>query len=178
MPDSHCLRFCAVMVSLELAIYIAWALAVVLFDCLRRRIPNALIAAGALCALALAAARLSPFDTAPASALTGAAIGGIALLPFWFAGTMGAADVKAFAALGLWCGPRALVGIWVAASLAAFVHALVLLFGMHRKPGVASSDVSASEPSAARSASGTPYGALLALASLGYLALHALEMQP
>jgi hypothetical protein len=132
MPDSHCLRFCAVMVSFELAIYIAWALAVVSYDCLRRRIPNAPIAAGALCALALSLARLSPLDTAPDSALIGAALGGVALL----------------------------------------------LFCVHRDPRVAPSGLSVSAPSAAHALSGTPYGALLALAPLGYLALHALERRP
>ncbi|SAK43685.1 membrane protein [Caballeronia pedi] len=158
------------MLSIESASFIGWALAVALFDWRRRLIPNAFIIAGTLCALAFAALRISPFDTAIGAALIGLVAGFVALMPFYVLGMMGAADVKVFAVLGVWCGPRALVGIWVAASLAAFVHALVLLarrhaaFALRDLPDAASLDE--------RRRSSTPYGALLSLAALGHLVLH------
>ncbi|SAK51115.1 peptidase A24A, prepilin type IV [Caballeronia temeraria] len=161
------------MLSIQSAIFIAWALAVVLFDGRRRLIPNALIIVGALCALALAAARISPFDIPLGIALLGLAAGFVALLPFYALGMMGAADVKAFAVIGAWCGPQALVIIWVAASLAACVHALVLLAG-RRRAAFALRDLPHTAAPEERRRNSTPYGALLALAAIGHLAaLHA-----
>jgi prepilin peptidase CpaA len=159
------------MYSIKSAIFIAWALAVVLFDARRRLIPNSLALAGVLTALALAAWHRSPFDVSLAHAWLGFAAGAIALLPFYLLGMMGAADPKIFAALGAWCGPRALAGIWIAASLAACAHALVLLVRSHVMP---LSDLPVDASPAERRHATTPFGALLALASIGHLALHAL----
>lgn len=160
------------MLPIESALFIGWALAVGLSDWRRRLIPNALVLAGGAGALALAAARLSPFDISTGAALIGLAAGFVALLPFYFLGMTGAADVKIFAVLGAWCGPRALVGIWVAASLAAFVHALVLL--ARRRAVFALRDLPEQASLAERRRNSTPYGLLLAAAGLGHLALHAL----
>jgi prepilin peptidase CpaA len=160
------------MFLIESASFIGWALAVVLFDWRRRLIPNALIIAGALCAILFAAAQASPFDTPIGASLTGIAAGLIALVPFYALGMMGAADVKTFAALGAWCGPRALVGIWVAASLAAGLHALVLL--ARRRAAFMPGNPHDGAPLAALRRNTTPYGALLALAAIAQLALHAL----
>ena len=151
------------MLLIEFASFIVWALAVALFDWRHRLIPNALIIAGALCALAFAVAHVSPFGISIGASLAGLAIGFVALMPFYALGMMGAADVKTFAALGAWCGPRALVAIWVAASLAAGLHALVLL--ARRRAAFAS-------PAEPRRDT-TPYAALLALAALGHMALDA-----
>jgi prepilin peptidase CpaA len=158
------------MFSLEFAIFIAWALAVAISDCRRRLISNSLVAAGAACAFASAALRLGPFDTTLPAALLGACAGAFALLPFWRFGMMGAADVKLFAALGAWCGPRALVSIWVAANLVAFAHALMLL--ARRRLAHRTTTATATPPA------GAPYGAMLALAALGQLALHMPEVRP
>jgi prepilin peptidase CpaA len=149
------------MFSLEFAIFIAWALAVVISDCRRRLIPNSLVATGAACAFVLAAFRIGPFDTTLPAALTGASAGALALLPFWRFGVMGAGDVKLFAALGAWCGPRALVSIWVAANLAAFAHALVLLARRSSAPAMTTATLQ----------TGSPYGAMLALAAIAQLLL-------
>jgi len=159
------------MLSIESAIFIAWALAIVIIDWRRRLIPNALIIVGASGALAFAAARISPFDTSIGAALIGFGAGFVALMPFHVLGMMGAADVKAFAVLGAWCGPRALVGIWVAASLAAFVHALVLL--ARRRAVFALRDLPDTATLEQRRRNSTPYGALLAAAAIGHLALFA-----
>ncbi|KMZ12237.1 putative prepilin peptidase transmembrane protein [Candidatus Burkholderia humilis] len=149
------------MSLIESAIFIAWALAVVLFDSWRRLIPSSLALSGVFAALALAASRHSPFDLSFAQALLGLAVGGVALFPFYLLGMMGAADPKIFAALGAWCGPRALIGIWIAASLAAFVHALVLL--ARRRVVFALRDLPAdASPAECRRAT-TPFGALHAL---------------
>lgn len=164
------------MFSIESALFIAWALAIILFDWRRRLIPNALVVLGAMCAFAFAAARISPFDTTLGFALLGLVAGFVALMPFYVLGMMGAADVKAFAALGAWCGPRALVGIWVAASLAAGLHALVLL--ARRRAAYALRDLPESASLAERRRNSTPYGALLALAALGHLWLHTLGAHP
>jgi prepilin peptidase CpaA len=163
------------MYSIESAIFVAWALAVVLFDTQRRLIPNPLALAGVFAALALAAWQRSPFDLSLGQACFGFAAGALALLPFYLLGMMGAADPKIFAALGAWCGPHALVGIWVAASLSALAHALVLL--ARRRAVFAVRDLSADASPAERRHATTPFGALLALASIGYLALHALRVR-
>lgn len=109
------------------ALFFAWALAVVLFDCFLRRVPNLLVFAGLVAACVLAMFDHSPFQTSVAAALLGAAVGLFALLPFFMLDLMGGADVKVFVALGAWCGVHALPRLWVAASLAAGVHALILL---------------------------------------------------
>jgi prepilin peptidase CpaA len=161
------------MLSFENAILIAWALAVALSDCRRRLIPNSLILTGGLFALAFAAWRVSPFDITLEDALVGTAGGFAALLPFYLLDMMGAADIKFFAAVGAWCGPHALPGIWIAASLAACVHALILL--ARRTPAFQLRDFPAEPPVAEYRRSSTPFGALLAFAVIAHLALHALE---
>jgi prepilin peptidase CpaA len=162
------------MLSFENAILIAWALAVALSDCRRRSIPNSLVLAGGMAALAFAAWRASPFDITFESALLGTAAGFAALLPFYLLNLMGAADIKLFAAVGAWCGPHALVGIWIAASLAALVHALILL--ARRIPVRQLRDFPANTPIADFRRATTPFGALLAFAVIAHLALHALEI--
>lgn len=97
-------------------------------------------------------------------------IGLAALLPFFALGLMGAGDVKVFAALGAWCGVYALPGLWMAASLAAGVHALWLLIttrtrlaGLVRHPG-------ATFELAGKAS--TPYAACLTVAATVWLVLH------
>lgn len=108
-------------------LFSSWALAVAVSDCRRRRVPNTLVAAGLFAAIACALAGRGPFGVAPLPAMFGAAVGLVALIPFFAMRVMGAGDVKVFAVLGVWCGAPALVGLWLAASIAAAVHALVLL---------------------------------------------------
>ncbi|GGC30047.1 hypothetical protein GCM10011400_15890 [Paraburkholderia caffeinilytica] len=103
----------------------------------------------------------------------GALVGLAALLPFFALGVMGAADVKVFAVLGAWCGMHALLGLWMAASLAAGVHALWLLIttrtrlaGLFRHDGVTFE--------LAGKAS-TPYAACLTAAASAWLLLQGLS---
>lgn len=155
-------------------VFAAWAAVVAVCDCRSRRVPNALVAAGLIAALAFALVHGSPFGMTPARALAGAAVGLVALMPFFALGVMGAADVKVFAVLGAWCGVNALLGLWVAASLAAGVHAVVLLLAM-RGRAVTSGPQAASEL-VSRTSRGTPYAACLTVPAIAWLALRALHL--
>jgi prepilin peptidase CpaA len=116
-------------VPIQSLLFFTWAAAVAVFDCRNRRIPNLLVVAGFAAAFASVLAHRSPFGISPLQAVAGAALGFVVLLPFFALRVMGAADVKVFSVLGTWCGASALLGLWIAASLAAAVHALVLLIG-------------------------------------------------
>src|SRR5258707_9296688 len=114
-------------VSVGILLFIAWAAVVAVSDCRRRRISNPVVVAGLAAAFACAFLQCGPFGVSLTQAAIGALVGLAALLPFFALGVMGAADVKVFAVLGAWCGMHALPGLWMAASLAAGVHALWLL---------------------------------------------------
>jgi len=77
------------------ALFISWALAVVLFDCRSRRIPNWLVIAGLAVACALVASGHSPFHIDLSDAALGLIAGLILLLPFYLLGLMGAAGIHA-----------------------------------------------------------------------------------
>ncbi|WP_218569437.1 A24 family peptidase [Pseudomonas sp. Hp2] len=62
----------------------------------------------------------------PSQALIGL-LCGLALLPFYAFRLMGAGDVKFFGTLGFLLGWQAMLPIWVAASLMAGLHAVVIL---------------------------------------------------
>jgi len=111
----------------SLILFVAWAAWIAVCDCRSRRISNSLIVTGLVTALACAFLHKNPFGITIAQAAVGAAVGLIALLPFFAIGVMGAADVKVFAVLGAWCGVHALFGLWAVASLVAGVHAVWLL---------------------------------------------------
>lgn len=82
---------------------------------------------------------------------------------------MGAADVKVFAVLGAWCGMHALPGLWMAASLAAGVHALWLLITTRtRLAGLVRQSGATFELAGKAS---TPYAACLTVAASGWLVL-------
>ena len=182
------------------ALFISWALAVILFDCRSRRIPNWLVIAGLAVACVLVASGHSPFHIDLSSAALGLLAGLLALLPFYLIGLMGAADVKVFATLGAWCGFHALPALWIVASIAAGIHVLYLLASavIEGRRKSASSSLESS-PNVAGYADGfhdvtrpgaerpsgytfivggrraTPYAALLAISAIGSLTLHALE---
>jgi prepilin peptidase CpaA len=108
-------------------VFTGWAALVAWSDCRDRRVANGLVAVGGVAALVCSALHAAPFGTTPAQAAIGASIGFAVLVPFFLLGVMGAADVKVFAAIGAWCGASALLGVWVAATLASALHALVVL---------------------------------------------------
>ncbi|KUZ40736.1 prepilin peptidase [Burkholderia territorii] len=107
--------------------FLAWAVLVTACDIRSRRIPNLLVVGGLIAALASAFSGANPFGIVRIQALLGMFVGLVGLLPFFFLRVMGAADVKVFAVLGAWCGVHGLMWLWIAASVAAGIHALAVL---------------------------------------------------
>ncbi|AJZ60471.1 type IV leader peptidase family protein [Paraburkholderia fungorum] len=159
-------------VSVGILLFIAWAAVVAVSDCRSRRISNSVVVAGLVAAFGCAFLQCGPFGVSLTQAGIGVVVGLAALLPFFAFGVMGAADVKVFAVLGAWCGMHALLGLWMAASFAAAVHALWLLIttrtrlaGLLRSHGVTFE--LAGKPS-------TPYAACLTAAASVWLVLQGL----
>lgn len=96
-------------------------------------------------------------------------VGLLALLPFFALGLMGAADVKVFAVLGAWCGMHALPGLWMAASLAAGVHALWLLITTRTRLAGFGRHAGATFEIGGKAS--TPYAAFLTVAAMLWLVL-------
>lgn len=104
--------------------FLGWAAFVATSDIRFRCIRNWLVVAGLVCALSAAVIGGNPFGISMAHSLIGAAVGLVCFFPLFALRVMGAADVKVFAVLGAWCGAPMLLWFWIAASLAAGVHAL------------------------------------------------------
>lgn len=150
--------------------FAAWAAAVAVCDVRSRRVPNALVLAGFVAAVAAACARAGPLHIDTGAALLAAALGFVALLPFYLLRVMGAADVKVFAVLGAWCGKEALVALWLVASIAALVHVLALLIATHaRRPR--SGDGRRARVITVGARRATPYATCLTAPALAWLIL-------
>lgn len=152
--------------------FVAWATTVAACDLRYRRVTNALIAAGLIAAFACTFTVRMPFGVGPDQAALGALLGLAALLPFFALRVMGAADVKVFAVLGAWCGPHALLDLWIAASILAGLHALALLVAT-RTP-LATLVRSGEATFGLRGHRATPYVTCLAIPALGMLVLRQL----
>lgn len=148
---------------------VAWSVAVALCDYRSRRIPNSLVVAGLVAALAVALWQRGPFNVTIAQSALGAAVGFIALVPLFALGVMGAADVKVFAVLGAWCGMHALLGLWVAASLLGGVHAVWVLISTRTR--LASLGRHGGPTFAVGGKRATPYAACLTGSALVWLAV-------
>lgn len=159
-------------VFIGVLLFIVWASTVAFCDCRYRRIPNSMIVAGLAAALVCALAQCGPFGVSVTQASIGALIGLVALLPFFALGVMGAADVKVFAVLGAWCGMHALLGLWMAASLAAGIHALWLVIVTRTRLAGLGRHGAPTFELAGKAA--TPYAACLTGAASGWLVLQAL----
>lgn len=107
--------------------FLAWAILVAASDIRFRHISNALVLAGLAGGFAGAFFNGNPFGVSPGQATVGMMVGLAGFFPFFLLRVMGAADVKIFAVLGVWCGARGLVWLWIAASLVAGIHAVALL---------------------------------------------------
>ncbi|QGZ61699.1 A24 family peptidase [Paraburkholderia acidisoli] len=149
----------------------AWAAAVAVCDVRSRRVPNALVLAGFVAALAAACARAGPLHIDLGAALVAAALGFVALLPFYLLRVMGAADVKVFAVLGAWCGKEALIALWLVASVAALVHVLALLIATRARRAHTSSDGRRARVIAVGARRGTPFATCLTAPALAWLVL-------
>ncbi|MFP6558700.1 prepilin peptidase [Paraburkholderia sp. B3] len=145
-----------------------WAVAVAIGDCRSRRVPNALVVAGLCAALAASVLHAGPARIDVAQALGAAVVGLAALMPFFVLGVMGAGDVKVFAVLGAWCGLHLLPGLWIAASIAAGVHAAATLLVLRRRSSAARyQGVQIFMVGGRR---GTPYAACLTVSAVAWLA--------
>ncbi|CAI8696325.1 prepilin peptidase [Burkholderia pyrrocinia] len=107
--------------------FLAWVTFVAASDIRFRRISNSLVLTGLIVGFGGATFNANPFGISLFQAMLGMLAGLVGLFPFFMLRLMGAADVKIFAVLGAWCGAHALLWLWVAASLAAGVHAIVLI---------------------------------------------------
>jgi prepilin peptidase CpaA len=163
---------CEMNICLGALLFVAWAAAVAISDCRARRISNSIVGAGLLAAFACAVFECGPFGVSPTQAGIGMLTGLIALIPFFALGVMGAADVKVFAVLGAWCGIHALPGLWMAASLAAGVHALWLLITTRTRFVALGRESGATFELGGKVS--TPYAACLTLAATVWLVLDAI----
>lgn len=163
--------------SAGIFLFIAWAAVVAISDCRVRRISNSVVVAGLVAAFACALFQCGPFGISLPQSGIGASVGLIALLPFFALGVMGAADVKVFAVLGAWCGMHVLPGLWMAASLAAGVHALWLVIASRITHAARTRFAGENRLTGATFELGgrasTPYAACLTLAATGWLVLQA-----
>lgn len=116
----------------HLGFFVSLCCAVFFSDLLFRRVPNILV----LLALLVQAGFLFFSQELPTSlasewrpAALGLVIGFLIFIPFYAFRAMGAGDVKFFALLGFWMGPAALTPVWLAGSLLAGAHAMVIIAG-------------------------------------------------
>ena len=159
-------------VSVGIFLFIAWAAVVAIRDCRARRISNSVVVAGLAAAFGCALFQCGPFGVSLTQAGIGTLIGLVALLPFFALGVMGAADVKVFAVLGAWCGMHALIGLWMAASLAAGMHAIWLLITTRTRLAGLLRHHGATFELAGKTS--TPYAACLTVAASAWLVLQGL----
>ncbi|AWH29434.1 A24 family peptidase [Stenotrophomonas sp. YAU14A_MKIMI4_1] len=158
---------------------IGLCLRVAISDLYARRVPNAWLLAA--CALALPWLLVSQLTATPqplAAHLLGAVLGLLALLPFHLLRMMGAGDVKFFAVLGLLLGWQALLPAWIVASLAAGLHAGIVVASRllaPRLPATLQAQHWQAHPAlrdmqqARQGRTGAPYASYLALAAIGWL---------
>jgi prepilin peptidase CpaA len=103
-------------------------------DIRTRRIPNSLV--GTVLALGVLASTASdPVVPGLIRALGGASVGLVVWLPGWLLRTMGAGDVKLFAAAGAWLGPLGALNAALFAAVAGGVLALIWMLTVRGAAG-------------------------------------------
>lgn len=153
-----------------------WLLFVTVYDLRQRQVPNWLVLAGAIGALAVLTADIQPFGVNWADAGMAAALGFSVLLLFYMLRLMGAGDVKFAAVLGLWIGVQPLIQVWVAASLLAGLHAALWWALRYRPMWPWVAQVIQHAPARPTDAEGLatrsrpiPYAAYMALMAIGWV---------
>jgi prepilin peptidase CpaA len=139
-------------------------------DLYARRVPNSwlLIALG-LGSLLFCTEWALGHSEPPWPALTGLTTGLMVLLPFYIIHWMGAGDVKLFATLGFLLGSKALLPIWIIASILAGAHSIYVLLSNYRLRHVmqgALQDDAIRALTAEKKRRGTPYAAFLSTGAL------------
>jgi prepilin peptidase CpaA len=139
-------------------------------DVSTRRVPNAwLLSALAVGAVLWCVDWMTGRTGAPWQPLVGFFSGLLVLLPFYAIRWMGAGDVKLFATLGFLLGAKALLPIWIIASLLAGTYVIYRVLSnyrlRHATQGMLDADV-IREITAERTRRGTPYAAFLSAGAL------------
>ncbi len=111
---------------------LAWLLTVIVGDLRRRRVPNAVVLAGAVGAVVAWWPGWQPWGLSPGHSLAAGLAGFAGLILFYAWGWMGAGDVKAAAVLGLWVGLHHLLWSSIFAGIMAAAHSIVWLICRHR----------------------------------------------
>lgn len=153
-------------------------------DLSARRIPNWLVGAGALAALAVQIWLSSPLAGAM-SWLSGLAVGFGMILPFYLLRGMAAGDIKLMAMVGAWVGPRLAFDIALATFLLGAVWSLILVLESGRLRQLLvnlqliiaarkfarpmSEDKMTQEVGIPQSVGSIPYGVAIAAATIGVL---------
>jgi len=117
-----------------LLVMVMLALLMASYDLITYRIPNQLNALAALCGLALALAR-GGWGALP-GALGGGLVAAGLLAVFFFFGVVGAGDVKALGALGVFLGPWGAIELFYLTVLAGGVLAVVRVLAAHGPRGL------------------------------------------
>lgn len=113
------------MSDMTTTILVLLCVQVAISDLYARRVSNGVLLA-ALLAGAITIGLQEDGSPSPSQALFGL-LCGLALLPFYAFGLMGAGDVKFFGTLGFLLGWQPMLPIWIAASLVAGLHAIAIL---------------------------------------------------
>jgi prepilin peptidase CpaA len=161
--------------TISTIVFVALMLAALGWDVATRRIPNALIVVGILCALAL---RSADGPAALWSGMTGATVAFAIGLPLFALRAMGGGDVKLFAAVGAFLGPSLFLSAFVASAIVGGVLGLlyVLRRGVMLPVMLSSKDLLVNAATLGRSgerpklgkpgALTVPYGAAIAIGSV------------
>jgi prepilin peptidase CpaA len=139
-------------------------------DITTRRVPNLwLLAAIALGAILWCMAWSTGLTGPPWSPLIGFFAGLAVLLPFYAMHWLGAGDVKLFATFGFLLGAKALLPIWIIASLLAGVHVIYVLLSNYRLRHAANDVLDTGTIralTAEKTRRGTPYAACMSVGAL------------
>jgi prepilin peptidase CpaA len=158
------------MPALLIALLVPFCALIVFSDISARRVPNSLLAITLLLGAVLLCTQWALGQTgAPWEAPVGLVIGLIVLLPFYAIRWMGAGDVKLFATFGFLLGAKALLPIWVIASLLAGAHAIYVVLSNYRirhvSQGLPDAGITQALVSE-KTRRGTPYAAFLSVGAL------------
>jgi prepilin peptidase CpaA len=153
------------MATVATALFFALLSAAAAFDFLTFKIPNYLVVAIAVLFVLFALLSRSPdwFEHIGAAALC--LVAGIAL---YFAGGVGAGDVKLFASVALWIGFFRLLMLLLFTSLAGVVILLLILAARALAKRWGTDGLSRSWPVVlTQSTAGVPYGVAIAIGAIG-----------